>query len=106
MKRMIVVLSLVSMLFVGLAADAFAACPPGDWGCQAREAAQSAQSWGQQFQQGAQSFGNTMQNGGFWNNGFQGGWQNTPSVPGAGTTFGWNGQQWGQAVQRFNNAWR
>jgi hypothetical protein len=104
MKRIVIVFSLVAMLFVGFAANASAAGPCGsnDYACQAQSWVQGAQSWGRQVQRGVQGFSNATSNGGFWNNGLSNGWTNTPSVPGAGTVFGRNAQQWMDSARRFN----
>ncbi len=104
MKRIVIITSLVVMLFAGLVADTYAQGPCGsnNYSCQAQQWVQGAQGWGRQLQQGAQGFNRATQ-GGFWNNylsnpnGFR-----TPSVPGAGTVFGRNAQQWMNSARQFN----
>ena len=102
MKRLIVILSLVSLLFVGLAADTFA-CGPNDYACQARTWVKGAQGLGRQLGQGAQGLGRSVQGGGFWNNYLSNpSGYNVPAVPGAGTVFGVDGYQAAKALRQFS----
>ena len=102
MKRIVVILSLVSLLFVGLAADTFA-CGPNDYACNAQQWYQAAQGWGRQFGQGAQGLGRSVQGGGFWNNYLSNpSSYNVPAVPGAGTVFGVDGSQAAKALRQFS----
>ncbi len=97
--KIIAAIVLIAILSALAATPALAACPPNDLVCQATQAAQ-------QIGAGVKSITHTYQQGGFWQAGLAGGWRQTPTVPGAGTVFGLNGQQVLDAARQFNRAAR